>query len=124
MFRHGDDLYLVGRTDPTGTFMNNDFYENLLPRNLHHYFDLGAYSLRPHGNAIWKVLKSSGLLLKVLDLPGCGDTSFPSILRVGEHKYWLANYSSPMELCAAWPWLLGQVSAQGTQIHIIELNFI
>lgn len=25
MFRHGDDLYLVGRTDPTGQFQNDYF---------------------------------------------------------------------------------------------------
>jgi len=124
MFRHGNDLYLVGRTDPTGTFQINNWAEDLLPKNLHHYLDLGEYSLRPHGNAIWKVLKGSGKLWKMLDLPGCGDTSFPSILRVGAHKYWLANYSSPLDVCYSWPWILGQISKKGTQIHIIELEFI
>jgi hypothetical protein len=124
MFRHGNDLYLVGRTDPTGTFQINNWAEDLLPKNLHHYLDLGEYSLRPHGNAIWKVLKGSGKLWKMLDLPGCGDTSFPSILRVGAHKYWLANYSSPLDVCDSWPWILGQISKKGTQIHIIELEFI
>jgi hypothetical protein len=124
MFRHGDDLYLVGRTDPTGSFYNDNPLERLLPKNLHHYLDLGEYSLRPHGNAIWKIMKSSGKLLKVLDLPGCGDTSFASIIRVGDHEYWLANYSSPLDRCEDWPWLLGQISQQGTQIHLIKLKFI
>ncbi len=70
--------------------------QDRLPKYLHHYLNLGQYSLRPHGNAIWRILKDSGKLWKVLDIPGCGDTAFPSILRIDAHTYWLANYSSPL----------------------------
>ena len=56
MFRHGNDLYLIARTDPNGQFWSKDnSILNLLPDNLHHLIDLGRYSLRSHGTAIWKV---------------------------------------------------------------------
>ena len=55
MFRHGNDLYLVGRTDPDGDFEQHNFIEDHMANSLHHLLDLGMYSLRRHGTAIWKV---------------------------------------------------------------------
>jgi len=97
MLRHGDDLYLIGRTDPSGHFMNNKLWQRILPSWLHHLIDLGWYSVRNHGNAIWKVNKSKLSLEKVADLPGCGDTSFASIIRLTKNRFLIANYSSPRD---------------------------
>jgi hypothetical protein len=44
---------------------------------------------------MWKVNKKDLSLEKVADLPGCGDTSFASIVRVSKTKFMIANYSSP-----------------------------
>ena len=56
MFRHGNDLYLIARTDPHNSFWSKDNeILNSLPDNLHHLIDLGRYSLRSHGTAIWRV---------------------------------------------------------------------
>jgi hypothetical protein len=56
MFRHGNDLYLIARTDPHGQFWSKDNdILNILPDSLHHLIDLGRYSLRSHGTAIWRV---------------------------------------------------------------------
>lgn len=123
MFRHANDLYLVGRTDPDGKFEQHNFIEDELPNSIHHLIDLVSYSFRRHGDAIWK-LESDGTLTKVVDIPGCGDTAFPSIMRVSEHKYWIANYSSPFDECKNWSWLHGQLSQDGTQIHYIEVEFV
>jgi hypothetical protein len=97
MFRHGNDLYLLGRTDPSGQFENHRFWEWPLPQWLHHLLDLAWYSLRNHGVALWKLNTDSLSLTKVADVPGCGDTAFPSIERVSKHKYVIANYSSPTD---------------------------
>ncbi len=59
MFRHGDELYLIGRTDPNGPFESTNFLANLLPTFIHHTLDLAFYSLRRHGNAIWKLNKKT-----------------------------------------------------------------
>jgi len=124
MFRFGNELYLVARTDPTGHFWNKNGPQANLPRWADHYADLALYSLRPHSTAIWHVNTATEQLDKVADLPGCGDTAFPSILRTGKTTFRIANYSSPMDKCAAWPWIRGQVSPRGTQIHFIEIEFM
>ena len=123
MFRHGNDLYLIGRTDPTGHFMNKNLFLEVLPSWLHHLHDLAAYSLRNHGNAIWKVNKDKGSLERVLDIPGCGDTSFASIIRLAKNKYLIANYSSPRDQCQDWWWIHGQISSEGTAVYFMTIEF-
>ena len=123
MFRHGNDLYLIGRTDPSGHFMNKNLILDLLPGWLHHLLDLGYYSLRNHGNAIWKVNKETASLERVLDIPGCGDTSFASIIRLSKNKYLIANYSSPRDQCKDWAWIHGQLSSQGTAVYLMTVEF-
>ena len=66
MLRHGNELYVIARTDPDGTFMTERDLENPV---LHHVIDLAAYSLRRHGTALWKLSKD-GNLEHILDLPG------------------------------------------------------
>ena len=123
MFRFGDDLYLIGRTDPTGHFMNHEFWAAFVPSWLHHLLDLGWYSIRSHGNAMWKVNKDDLSLEKVADLPGCGDTSFASIVRVSKTKFMIANYSSPEKMCKNWWWIHGQLSGYGTSIYFLTIEF-
>jgi len=123
MFRFGNELFLVARTDPNGQFWNKDAPQSNLPRWMDHYIDLGLYSARPHSTAIWHVNTESKQLDRVLDLPGCGDTAFPSIMRTGKRTFRIANYSSPMDKCATWPWIRGQISPRGTQIHFIDIEF-
>ena len=82
MFRHGSELYLVARTDPGGPFWSKDNpLLNVLPAWQHHLADLVSFSLRGHGTAIWRLDTASGGLEMVLELAGCGDTAFPSIVR-------------------------------------------
>ncbi len=121
MFRHGEDLYLVGRTDPHGPFMSSNPLN--LPPTVHHLYDLASYSLRSHGTAIWRLNRTDGKLEHVLDLPGCGDTAFPSIVRTGPHKFIIFNYSNPMDKCENWPWIQGQVSPAGTLVYMLTIEF-
>ena len=82
MFRHGSELYLVARTDPGGPFWSKDNpLLNILPAWEHHLADLVSYSFRQHGTGLWHLDRSSGHLSLLLELPGCGDTAFPSIVR-------------------------------------------
>lgn len=103
--------------------MNHNLILDLLPGWLHHLLDLGYYSLRNHGNAIWKVNKETTSLEKVLDIPGCGDTSFASIVRLSKNRYLIANYSSPRDQCKDWAWIHGQLSSQGTAVYFMTLEF-
>merc|ERR1712217_462971 len=60
----------------------------------------------------------------LLKLPGCGDTAFPSIVRVDKTRFLVANYSSPLDAAhEQWSWIHGQFSYDGTQIHLYYLEF-
>lgn len=123
MFTHEDSMFLVARTDPNGPFMSENL--NLLPATAHHLYDLIAYSLRPHGTALWKLNRDTAQLEWLMDLPGCGDTAFPSIVKISPHTYLILNYSSPLEEdCTNWPWIEGQVHPKGTWIYSVTIEFI
>jgi len=124
MFRHGSELYLVARTDPGGPFWTKDNpLLNVLPPWEHHLYDLVSFSFRQHGTAIWRLDKATGDLMKVLELAGCGDTAFPSIIRISPHKFVILNYSSPMINCPH-NWLEGQTSPNGTLIFSQVIEFV
>jgi hypothetical protein len=117
MFRHGKDLYLVARRDHGGPF---DYGWDWLPFSWRRLFYLFEYSLRPKGTALYKV--EGPRVRRLLDLPGSGDTAFPSIARLDAHSFLVANYSSPLD--KPWPnWFSGQVSRRGTQLHFLKITF-
>lgn len=126
MFRHGDDLFLVARRDPNGPYWNHSW--DTLPWVVEHDLILAEYSLHSHRSSVWRVntTLAPGVephLEWVTDIPGCGDTAFPSIVRIDEHTYLIVNYTSPTDLCADWPWLEGQIAPQGTSIYVIVISF-
>jgi len=125
MFRHGSELFLVARTDPAGPFWSKDNpLLNILPAWEHHLIDLVSFSLRQHGTAIWRLNLETGGLEEVLELVGCGDTAFPSIVRVSEHRYIIFNYSSSIDGNCPPNWIMGQVSPAGSVIYSQVIEFV
>jgi len=108
MFRHGDDLYMVARRDIGGPFGDDG--------------NLFSYSSRPKTSALYRVDTETRRVQHLMDLPGAGDTAFPSVRRVDEHTFFLANYTSPLEDPNI-SWLEGQTSELGTQIYLTALRF-
>lgn len=76
-----------------------------------------------HGTGLWKLNQNEGKLDFVMELPGCGDTAFASWVRLSEHKFLVANYTSPISRCEYWSWLQGQISPLGTGIYFVVLDF-
>ena len=60
--------------------------------------------------------------MHVVDLPGAGDTAFPSVRRTGPNTFLVANYTSPLADPDR-PWIVGQTSTEGTQIYLLTLTF-
>jgi len=125
MFRHGEDLYLIARRDLEPPFdlgttirLFIPYWIDFIPlwptglRNLdfqtQKWIYLVSYSFRAHTTALWKLDTKKQQLVYIMDLPGDGDTAFPSIIRIGPHKYLIANYSSPLGH-GDWSWFFGQV---------------
>lgn len=108
LFRHGDEIYLAARRDIDGPFGPEG--------------DLLAYSLRPKRSALYRLNTENVAVEHVMDIPGAGDTAFPSIHRIDTHQFLLANYTSPLEDLDI-SWLEGQTSEMGTQIYLMNIIF-
>lgn len=109
LFRHGDDIYLVARRDIGGPFGDNP--------------SLIDYSNRPKTTALYQVNTTTRSVEHIIDLPGAGDTAFPSVRRTGPHTFLLANYTSPLDNPNI-SWMQGQTSPEGTQIYLLTLTFV
>jgi hypothetical protein len=110
MFRHGDTLYLVARRDIGGPYGPDD--ANVI-----------NYSLRPKRTAIYQIDQDNMQVVHIMDLPGVGDTAFPAIWRTGPHSFLMANYTSPLDDPDV-SWLEGQSSRRGTQIYLMDIDFV
>jgi hypothetical protein len=119
MFRHEGEIYLVARRDVGGPFGQGWKW---LPRKARSVALLLEYWRRPKRTALYRVDRASKKVVHLLDFPSAGDTAFPSIVRTGEHTFTIANYTSPPKN-GKWAWLRGQISSQGTQIYLIDVDF-
>ncbi len=109
MFRHGDEIYFVARRDIGGAFGEDGG-------------QLGPYSSRAKTTALYQVDIDARRVVHVFDLPGAGDTAFPSVRQTGAHTFLVANYTSPTDNPDI-TWIDAQLSPEGTQIYLLELKF-
>ena len=109
LFRHGAEIYLVARRDVGGVFGEDD---NILD-----------YSLRPKRTALYRIDQEERRIEHLVDLPGAGDTAFPSVKRTGAHSFMVANYTSPLDDPDI-SWIDAQISERGTQIYLMDLSFV
>lgn len=118
MFRHGDDLYLIGRRQlgkkPFGKV------KRTRKMSAQRKWNWVGYSLSPKTTALFKINKETRKVEWVMDLPGAGDTAFPSILRLDKHRFLVANYTSPINHQKR-DWLMGQLGK--TKIYLQLLTF-
>lgn len=118
MFRHGDDLYLIGRRQlgkkPFGKVKRSR------KMSAQRKWNWVGYSLTPKTTALFKINMETRKVEWVMDLPGAGDTAFPSILRLDKHRFLVANYTSPINHQKR-DWLAGQLGK--TKIYLQLITF-
>ncbi len=107
LFRHGEDIYLLARRDIGGPFGPDGA--------------LMDYSLRPKTSALYQLDKSNRAVVHLQDLPGAGDTAFPSVRRMDAHTYLMANYTSPLDDPES-SWIAGQ--AGPTSLYLLTITFV
>ena len=120
MFRHEGEIYLVARRDIGGPYDRRDTDLSLAQRRGRYLID---YSLRPKRTALYRIDRTARRVVHVMDLPGVGDTAFPSVRQTGPHSFLLANYTSPLDDPDI-SWLQGQTSNRGTQIYLATIDFV
>ncbi|MCZ7582789.1 MAG: hypothetical protein M5R36_05330 [Deltaproteobacteria bacterium] len=107
LFRHGNDVYLIGRRNLTETG-HYDLGRFDLPFPMRHlYYELD-YWFRKKRCSLWRMDTDTLDIDFVLDLPSRGDTCFPGLLDEGGGVYSVYNYTSALE--GPDPvWLRGQI---------------
>ena len=120
LFRHGTELFLVARRNPSGPF---DQGRDELSFSQKQTAYLGAYSASPKRTALYRLDRERRRVEWLFDLPSSGDTAFPSVVRVDAHRFLIANYTSPVDFDVDRSWLTGQTIAAGTQLYLVELAF-
>ena len=123
LFRHGDEIYVIARRDIDGPF---DLGRDDLTFEQRKGFYLVEYSLRPKRTALYRLDQAERRLVHLRDLPGFGDTAFPSVRRVGPHEFLVANYTSPVggDVDPNIAWIRGQAHERGTHVYLLRLRFV
>jgi hypothetical protein len=96
MFRHGAEVYLIGRRQ-----LANDGAFDLEREDLS-FGEQGteyqtSYWSTPKRCSLWRVDPDTLSVEWVLDLPSNGDTCFASVLPLSAQHYLVYNYSSPLD---------------------------
>jgi hypothetical protein len=118
VFRNGRDVWLIGRRQ-----LANDGKYDLGLDQLSKEAQTSKYEQEywktPKRCALWKVDPSALRVDFVLDLPSNGDTCFASELPLGDGRYLVYNYTSPLDP-PDMSWLQGQQNP--TSIYWLTLT--
>lgn len=120
LFRHGEEIYLLARRDLGGPF---DLGRDELPFEERKRKYLVEYWLRPKRTSLYRLDTTQRRIVHLLDLPGAGDTAFPSVRRTGANTFLVANYTAPVEDPDV-SWVQAQGSTAGTAIYLVDLEFV
>ena len=109
VFAHDQRIWLIGRRNVTDTGAY-DLQQRELDHNSQTLAYQAAYWGQPKRCSLWEVDPDSLRVELVLDLPSRGDTCFASVVPVGEDRFEVWNYSSPVDGPDV-TWLEGQTGS-------------
>jgi len=120
VFRHGQDIYLIGRRNisPTGDYDLMMRNLSMMDQNLLYEVD---YWNKPKRCSLWKVDPTALSVSFLVDLPSKGDTCFASTWQPTADRYVIYNYTSPLGGTDDPTWMQGQL--QATEIYRLVLDF-
>lgn len=116
MFRHAGEFYLLGRRNVAGAFLRGS---DSWPDSLRRGWSLARYSLTRKRTCLYKLDLEALAAVPLQDLPSRGDTAFAGVLPLASGKFYVVNYSCPLE-GYDWPWLAGQLLE--TRLYASELS--
>lgn len=117
LLQQGGEVYAVARRNVAGAFYRGP---DAAPAALRRGWSLARYSLTRKRTCLYRLDLERRAPTPIFDLPSRGDTAFAGAVRLGPDRWWLVNYSSPLE-GADLPWLAGQVGR--THLYAGELVF-
>lgn len=120
MFRYENELFLIARRQRGKRSFG--FFNKQAPLSMQRLMNWVSYSLSPKTTALFHIDKEHKKIEWLTDLPGNGDTAFPSIQRLNEHQFLLANYSSPVNRFKNRSWLSGQLGKTGIYLQVLTFE--
>ncbi len=119
LFRYCDHIFLIARKNlGENEFGFTSNKRSMTFQRLNNWIN---FSLSPKTTALYIIDKEKRTIRHLTDLPGYGDTAFPSILRLDANTFLIANYTSPLNKPNR-TWLGGQLGK--TSIYLQVLRFV
>lgn len=119
MFKNRNRLFVVGRRNVAGRSARDCW--NFLPEDLCNTWSMAFYSLTRKRTCLYEINPNTLELYPLIDLPSKGDTAFAGIVEISEDRYYLVNYSSPLE-GPDLPWILGQILRSRIYSFTLDLS--
>jgi hypothetical protein len=119
LFRHGADVYLIGRRNVTADGNYDLMRRELAPEEQTRVYEV-EYWNAPKRCAVWKLDPAALVVEHVLDLPTSGDTCFPGMVELGGGRYLIYDYTSPLDADIDRSWRYGQFGP--TSIYWVTLT--
>ena len=119
MFRHRDEIYLIARRQVSDSGNYDLGLRDLSPSDQTHEYNVN-YWLTPKRCALWRVDPIALEVRHVLDLPSSGDTCFPGLIELGDGRYLVYDYTSPLDSDLDRRWMDAQFGP--TEIHYVTLT--
>ena len=117
MFMRKGEVYLIARRNVGG---DSDKSPRFLPGAFRRKLNMFIYWMHSKRTALYKLDKNTKTFEHVMDLPGCGDTAFPALVKKDDSTYYLLNYTNEFNESGK-SWLSGQLAH--TFIYKSELRF-
>jgi hypothetical protein len=88
--------YVIARRQP---YFNGDYdlHVDVPEDNVRFAAYDALYAGTPKRCALWRIDRKTRAFTFVMDIPGLGDTCYPSVLPAGRDRYLVYNYTSPLD---------------------------
>jgi len=120
VFRHGADVYVVARRQPAFNGNYDLGIPDPEPNSQFAAYD-ALYAGTPKRCALWTIDVRSRTFRPLVDIPGHGDTCYPSVLPDGRDRFLIYNYTYPLS-GADLPWGVALLAGP-TVIYRMTLTF-
>jgi hypothetical protein len=99
---HGH-AYVIARRQVAFNGEYDYLHHNLADTDVQFAIYDGSYAATTKRCALWSIDPATREFTPIVDVPGVGDTCYPSVIPKGPHRYLVYNYSSPLDGTDA-PW--------------------
>jgi hypothetical protein len=114
-------VYVIARRQVAFNGEYDYLHHNLADTDAQFAMYDGEYAATTKRCALWRIDPATRTFSPIVDVPGVGDTCYPSAIPQGPHRYLVYNYTSPLDGSDP-PWITALTAGQ-TLIYRQTLTF-